>query len=140
MASSESLRVPASGEGVRRVADGLDAFSGEHRLPLETIQAAQVALDEILSNTVRSGYEPGTPPGEIEVRFGIRDGLLEILISDDARPFNPLEREDPDVSAPLEEKPIGGLGIYLVKRLMDVVEYERAGGRNRLRLGKRIGA
>lgn len=140
MESRGALSVPASGEGLCRVVEAFEAFSAENRLPRHAVEAAQVALDEILSNTVRSGYPAGAPPGRIEVSFGVRDGLLELLIADDARPFNPLEREDPDVSAPLEERPIGGLGIYLVKKLMDIVEYERTGDRNRLRLGKRIGA
>jgi serine/threonine-protein kinase RsbW len=139
MAASGILTVPASGEGLRRVEQAFDAFSEDNRLPEPAVHAAQVALDEILSNTVRSGYA-GASRGEIEVSFRVVGDLLEVLISDDARPFNPLEREDPDVSAPLLERPVGGLGIYLVKRLMDVVEYERVGDRNRLRLGKRIGA
>lgn len=140
MAASETLTVPASGEGLHRVVAAFDAFAGENRLPPHVVQAAQVALDEILSNTVRAGWADGAARGEIQVSFRILEDLLEVVISDDARPFNPLEREDPDVSAPVLERPIGGLGIYLVKRLMDVVEYERAGDRNRLRLGKRIGA
>lgn len=139
MAASGTLTVPASGEGLRRVVEAFDAFSAENRLPQQAVQAAHVALDEVLSNTVRAGWADGAT-GEIQVSFRILEGLLEVVISDDARPFNPLEREDPDLSAPLLERPIGGLGIYLVKRLMDVVEYERAGDRNRLRLGKRIGA
>jgi anti-sigma regulatory factor (Ser/Thr protein kinase) len=139
MASSARLKVRADGGGLRAVADALDAFAADNRLPEAAVQAAQVALDELLSNTVRAGYEPGAPAGEIEVGFSVRSSQLEIVITDDARPFNPLERPDPDVAAPLEEKPIGGLGIYLVKKLMDAVEYERVGERNRLRLGKRLG-
>ncbi len=58
-------------------------------------------------------------------------------VEDDAVAFNPLEREAPDLNAPLEDRPIGGLGVHLVRKLMDDVRYERAGARNILTMRKR---
>ena len=98
----------------------------------------QVALDEVLSNTVRCGY--GSEAGEhrIEVRFHLKDQVLELAIVDDAAPFNPLDAREPDTTQPIADRPIGGLGIHVVRRLMDEVEYERKENRNCLTLRKRI--
>jgi serine/threonine-protein kinase RsbW len=61
-----------------------------------------------------------------------------LLVSDDGPEFDPLAAEAPDTTLAVEDRPIGGLGIELVKRLMDEVRYERSGGRNRLRLARRL--
>lgn len=123
--------------GVDRVTAAFDAFAGEARLPSLVIGAVQVVLDELLSNTVKAGYPDGGP-GRIEAAFEVVDDHLEITLVDDGVAFDPLERADPDTEAALEDRPIGGLGIYLVKQLMDRVDYERVGRQNRLRLVKSL--
>ena len=65
------------------------------------------------------------------------DGSVQATVADDGKEYDPLQREDPDVNAPLEERRIGGLGVLLVKRLMDDVRYARTGGRNVLTIRKR---
>lgn len=135
--TATSLRVSASAEGVRQVTGAFDAFGAAHGVALPVAQAVQVALDELLSNTVRSGFPAGRT-GHIEVRFEISEGALDVLIADDGIPFDPLARADPDTGAPLDARPVGGLGIYLVRQLMDSVSYERGDGVNRLRLKKGI--
>jgi len=136
-ATSTSLSVPASPEGLARIRSAFDAFSAENALALPVARAVHVALDELLSNTIRSGF-PAGPPGRIDVRFEIAEGALDILIADDGIPFDPLERAEPDTEACLETRPVGGLGIYLVRQLMDSVVYERLQGENRVRLRKAI--
>jgi serine/threonine-protein kinase RsbW len=135
--TATSLSVSATALGVREVTGAFDAFSAAHRIALPVAQAVQVALDELLSNTVRSAFPPGQN-GRIDVRFDIAEGALDVLIVDDGVPFDPLARADPDTGASLEARPVGGLGIYLVRQLMDSVDYERRGGENRLRLRKGI--
>ena len=135
--AQESVSVSGCAEGVREVARAFDAFSTSNGLPGTLVRAVQVALDELLSNTVRSGFAPGQT-GRIDVRFEIAEGALDVLIVDDGIPFDPLARADPDTTAPLEARPIGGLGIYLVRQLVDGVDYERLGRENRLHLKKRI--
>lgn len=123
--------------GVDRVTAAFDAFADAAQLPSIVIGAVQVVLDELLSNTVKAGYPDGGP-GRIEAAFEVVDGHLQITLVDDGIAFDPLERADPDTEAALEDRPIGGLGIYLVKQLMDRVDYERVGRHNRLRLVKSL--
>lgn len=135
--AQESVSVSGSAEGVLEVARAFDAFSASNGLPGSLVRSVHVVLDELLSNTVRSGFAPGQT-GRIDVRFEIADGALDVLIVDDGVPFDPLARVDPDTTAPIEARPVGGLGIYLVRQLVDRVDYERLGPENRLRLKKRI--
>lgn len=126
-----------SAVGVDRVTAAFDAFADEARLPSIVIGAVQVVLDELLSNTVKAGYPDGGP-GRIEAAFEVIDGHLQVTLVDDGIAFDPLERADPDTEAAIDDRPIGGLGIYLVKQLMDRVDYERVGRHNRLRLVKSL--
>jgi serine/threonine-protein kinase RsbW len=66
------------------------------------------------------------------VRIEFRNGALTATVSDDGRPFDPLSQPSPDIHAPLEDRTIGGLGIHLIRSMMDAVEYRRADGRNHL--------
>ena len=132
-----NLTVPGTAEGAREVARAFDVFSASEGIAGPQVQAVQVALDEVLSNTVRSGFSADRV-GRIDVRFEVVDGVLDILVVDDGPAFDPLARPAPDTGAPLEARPVGGLGIHLVRQLMDSVEYERREGRNRLRLRKGI--
>jgi serine/threonine-protein kinase RsbW len=124
---------------MRRVAEDFDAYGAARGLPPEVVRAVQVALDEMLSNIVRHGYgERGE--GQIEVSFRLDKGVLEVTIEDDAPPFDPLTAPPPDTTGDLASRPDGGLGILLTRKLMDEVEYERAGDRNRVVLRKRTGS
>ena len=133
-------RVSGSREGLLSVTAALDRWRGENSLPASAVWPFQVALDELLSNTVRCGYADDPGRHEIEVRFEIRDGFIEVAVQDDAAAFDPLQAPEPDTARPILERPIGGLGILLVRRLMDEVRYERVGDRNLLTLRKRLGA
>ena len=75
--------------------------------------------------------------GDIEISLFSDDERVTVEISDDGRPFNPLtELEPPDVDAPLGDRPIGGLGVHLVRTLMDEMHYSRQDGKNRLAMTK----
>jgi anti-sigma regulatory factor (Ser/Thr protein kinase) len=132
-----SMTVSASAPGVREAESELLAFAKSSGLPEEAIWRLEVALDEVLSNVVRHGSAAGGV-GPIAVDLDIEDSRVEVVVTDDAPAFNPLEVQAPDASIPLEERPLGGLGIALVKALMDEVTYERRDGRNRLTLRKTL--
>jgi len=138
MEARETLLVPGSPEGIRQAAEGLDSFWGGHGLSRGETWPFHVALDEALSNIVHHGLLGREGPAEIEIEIRILGREIEIVIVDDAPPFNPLEVAEPDTARSLEERSVGGLGIALVRKLMDVVEYERRAGRNRLRLRRRL--
>ena len=122
---------------VSQVADALDTFCVEERLPQESAWRLRVALDEIVANIVSHGSTRGETALDVWFR---RDGpVVEITVADDGPPFDPLSRPAPDVTLPLEARQPGGLGIALVRALMDDVRYIRT-SRNVLTIRKHIDA
>jgi serine/threonine-protein kinase RsbW len=132
-----TVRVEASQDGLRTAAGALDRFESDHALDPEATSPVHVALDEILSNVVRHGTAGLKDPG-IDVTFTLTADTLEVAVVDDGPPFDPLALQPPDTTAPLEARNPGGLGIHLVRRLMDHVSYSREDGRNRLVFARRV--
>jgi anti-sigma regulatory factor (Ser/Thr protein kinase) len=97
----------------------------------------RLALEEAISNTIKYGYSDHNIH-RILVRAGFEKSRLSLEIEDDATEFNPLEVPEPNLSLPVEEKPIGRLGIYLMRAVMDEITYERNGTKNILRMTKRF--
>lgn len=123
---------------VGQVADALDAFCQAERLPQDLAWRLRVALDEIVANIVSYGAGGGDPAA-IDVWFSRQGGLVEVTVADDGPAFDPLERPEPDITLPLDQRQPGGVGILLVKSLMDEVKYERT-TRNVLTIRKRMDA
>ena len=96
-----------------------------------------MALDEALSNVVRHGFADRRPH-EITVVLTLAIDELRVAIEDDGHSFNPLTAPRPDLDSPLGERRVGGVGVHLIRELMDRVRYERVGGRNRLTMVKRL--
>ena len=120
-----------------RLLRALQAFAAEHRLPAKVLQAADLVLEEHVTNVLQYAYAD-TSLHEIRVRLSCDEGALHVEVEDDGRAFNPLEAPPVDTSIPLEERPIGGLGIHLMRRFMDGLDYRREGARNILRMTKRL--
>lgn len=97
-----------------------------------------VAIDELFGNIARYAYRPGTGPATVAVEVTKTPPAVVITFVDRGVPYDPLAREDPDVSLPVEEREEGGLGIFLVKKTMDDVSYEYREGRNILRIKKHL--
>jgi anti-sigma regulatory factor (Ser/Thr protein kinase) len=98
-----------------------------------------VALEEILVNVASYAYEDGK--GEITIDYVLIDSpqkMISITISDEGKAFNPLEAEDPDTTLPVEQRKIGGLGIFIVKKTMDVIDYDRKYNKNVLTIKKKL--
>jgi serine/threonine-protein kinase RsbW len=119
------------------LAEAVEGFVAEHGLSAEAANALYVSTDEVVSNAIAHGYPPGAR-GEIAVRLRRRPGSVLLEIEDDGAPFDPLQVPPPDLTQPLDARPIGGLGIHLVRNLMDEVSYERRAGKNLLRLVKNV--
>jgi serine/threonine-protein kinase RsbW len=120
-----------------RLSNRLTQFWAEHRLSPEMEGEVCLALEEIVVNIMRYGHPEGGKH-EILVRLSFEGGLVTVAVEDDGVPFNPLEATEPDLNRPLEERSIGGLGIHLVRNLMDGVDYRREEGRNCLVMRKRV--
>ena len=96
----------------------------------------RLSIEEIVENIVRYAYDNGS--GYLEASTTVTDNVLCISFADEGRQFDPLAIPDPDLSLSAEERPVGGLGIFLCKQLMDDVVYEYLDGRNTLTLKKQI--
>ncbi len=96
-----------------------------------------VVFEELLNNIVTYAYSDDDEHA-IEVRMGLAGKRLTVTITDDGVPFNPLSAEAPDLDAPLEEREIGGLGIHLVRSLIDDVTYQRRIGKNVMTLMQQL--
>lgn len=94
-----------------------------------------IALDEILSNIVYYAYPDGST-GVIDIDIQFYGKTIEIRFIDSGVPFDPLAKADPDLSIPVEDREIGGLGIFIVKKLMDEVSYVRENEKNILMISK----
>jgi serine/threonine-protein kinase RsbW len=115
----------------------ISAFCSGRNVPAKLLNRFSLSLDEVLTNIIthRIGNNGDR---EIAVRIEIGGGYLSATVSDDGKPFDPLAQPLPDIHAPIEERKVGGLGIHLLRKLMDTVEYRRNGDRNELRFGIRI--
>ena len=126
----------SSREDKTRLNDALQDFARIHQLPPAAVQAIDLALEEHLANIFNYGFEPGDRP-EVVVRMEHSHTDFVVEVSDNGKPFNPLDHPEPDLNQPLEERPIGGLGIHLIRKFVDQLAYRRDAGRNILTLRKR---
>jgi phosphoserine phosphatase RsbU/P len=115
----------------------LTQFGRKHGLPDSILHDLNLALGEILTNIISYGY---TDSGEheITVRLSIGPGEMRVDVEDDGKPFNPLEAPEADTTKALEERAVGGLGVHLVRKLTDGLEYQRREGKNLLVMKKRL--
>lgn len=117
------------GPATEFVSDALDKLDVPKRARTKIV----IALDEIMSNVCRYAYHDGAPGKvSISVTETPEPGgeSVRVVIEDTGMPFNPLRHADPDISADIDHRGIGGLGILMVKKMMDDVSYEYADGRN----------
>lgn len=108
------------------------AISESNRIPI------LIAAEEIFSNVASYGYPNGGGFVNVTIEFNRFERMMTLTFSDSGIPFNPLAIAEPDVKAPLSERKIGGLGIFMVRKLMDSVEYRRENDHNVLVMKKRL--
>jgi serine/threonine-protein kinase RsbW/sigma-B regulation protein RsbU (phosphoserine phosphatase) len=133
----ERLIVRSDLEEIPGVQDRFTQFVERHRIVELTADRFRIALDEVLNNIVTHAY-PGGGENVIEIFWNLSEGILTLEVTDEGVAFDPLARPAPDTTLPLEERDIGGLGIHIVRTLMDEVLYERREGRNILTMIKRV--
>jgi len=115
-----------------------DVMSSEEvvSLPEDLGFKIRLCVEEVVENVVLYAYDAGA--GFMEVKTGLSGGVWSIIFKDAGVPFNPLEKKDPDITLSAEDRPIGGLGIFLCKQMMDSVEYKYAEGCNVLTMRKNV--
>ena len=134
----KELTIEATIENITQVTDFVNGHLEQYDCPLKAQMQIDVAIDELFSNIARYAYDPKTGPATVQVEVQKDPMAVIITFIDHGKPYDPLSREDPDLNLPLEERKEGGLGIFLVKKVMDDVRYEYKDGRNILRIRKNI--
>lgn len=112
-------------------------LSSNWNIPAKLITTINLAIEEAFSNTVNYAFQDGQVH-QIGITFIKKANTLEIIMIDDGLAYDPTRNEDPQVDLPASERPVGGLGIFLIKKLMDDVEYQRKDNKNHLKLTKHI--
>ena len=122
---------------VERLSGLVEAFCETQGLRPDSIFSVNLALDEVVTNIIRYAHDDGRRH-PIVVGLTIEEDVLTAQVEDDGRAFNPLDAPPPDLDASMDDRPIGGLGIHLVRSVMTSVEYRRADGRNILTMTKKL--
>jgi len=133
---SITLRLQAKVEEIERLNRQVRQFGDLHEVPSRTLYAVNLAIDELVTNAILHGFEDAAGQ-ELIVRLEASGGELIASVIDSGKEFNPTTAPLPDLHAPLEDRELGGLGIHLVRSLMDHVEWQRTDGRNVLTVRKR---
>lgn len=140
MESSEksiSLKIKNNFSELARLNIVFEKFVQKHQLTSAVNNAISLALDEILNNTITYGYGD-KESHEISIKITLFDYKIRLYIEDDALHFNPLEAKESDTTSQLENRPVGGLGIHLIKGLLDNIYYRYKNGKNCLTLEKNL--
>ena len=120
----KELTLEAKVANLQQVLDFVDENLKSMRCPMKILMQIDVAVEEIFVNVASYAYTPNT--GSVTIRMDLQEKPRAVVITfiDSGIPYNPLAKEDPDVSLSAEERSIGGLGIFMVKKTMDKMEYE----------------
>ncbi|MBR3737250.1 MAG: SpoIIE family protein phosphatase [Eubacterium sp.] len=122
------LTIDAKLENVEKAIDFVAEKVGKMPFSLKEKNRIEIAVDEIVSNVARYAYGDGV--GEVNIRVESDDEGMTLTVTDSGIPYNPLEKEDPDLTLSADERGIGGYGIFIVKNTMDKIDYEYSDGKN----------
>ncbi len=136
----KELKLEASDDTMHSVQDAVKNFLKEQQCSEELMTMILIAVEEVYINIAHYAY--GGRPGEavVQMELDSNPNKLRLVFRDHGIPYNPLEKEDPDIMLEAEERPIGGLGIFMVKESMDVVDYRYEDNQNILTLEKNLNA
>lgn len=132
------LNIEAKVENLEKVQSFINVILDEYHCPRKAKTQLNIAVDELFANIARYAYHPivGTATVQVEVQ---EDPLqVSVTFIDNGVPYDPLAKPDPDTTLSAMDRPIGGLGIYMVKKSMDMVQYEYRDGKNILTIRKNL--
>lgn len=122
---------------VPQLAAFIDEVSEACGIDMATSMSLNLAMEEAVVNVMNYAYPAGTL-GNVDIDAEFADGRLTFVLCDSGKPFDPTQASEPDLTLQAEDRPIGGLGIFLVRQIMDQVEYQYRDGKNILTLSKNI--
>ena len=136
--TENALKLEATVDNLPRALEFVDEHLEGSGCSFKTQNEIEIAVEEIFVNIASYAYHPET--GEVEIRFELSDDpeTAVIILRDQGVEYDPLKKEDPDLTLPAEERGIGGLGIFMTGQLMDELEYEYKDGSNILTMKKKL--
>jgi serine/threonine-protein kinase RsbW len=134
--ASFTLHVRSAMEAIGPAGEQAESWLAEQRVSPDAACLVSFAIEETVTNCIKYGYDDSNDH-TVDIVVSVDEGALRVEVIDDGRAFNPLEVPEPDMSLAMENKPIGGLGIHMLRELADEIRYERPDGTNRLVLTKR---
>ena len=135
--ASLTLHVPGTVDAIHPATVQAEAWLVEQQVSFEAMYLVSLAIEELVTNCIKYGYTDSSSH-TIDFLLSLDEGVLRLEVIDDGNAFNPLEAPRPDLSLPPEKRPIGGLGLHLLREIADEMHYERRDGTNRLSLTKRM--
>ena len=134
----EELKLEAKKENLDKVNAFIDGFLENNGCSMKAQMKIDLATEEIFVNIAQYSYAPGTGDATIQLALSDDGSSVEITFIDSGIPYDPLAKEDPDITLSSEERQIGGLGIFLIKQYMDDVRYKFEDGQNKLTIVKKL--
>lgn len=134
----KELTIAATVESIETVTDFVNEQLEAYDCPMKILMQINIAIDELFSNIAHYAYNPET--GDATVRVEVIEDPMAVIITfiDNGVPYDPLKQKDPDTTLSAEERELGGLGIYMVKKTMDDITYEYKDGKNILSIKKHL--
>lgn len=134
----KEMKIPALVENIETVTEFVNEYLESLDCPLKIQMKIAIVIDEIFSNI--SYYAYGEEKGEVIIRIEKRENPygVQLTFLDHGMPYDPLKVDEPDISLSVDERQIGGMGIFMVKNIMDEISYEYADGQNVLKMCKMI--
>lgn len=153
--SKKNLRILAVVDNLARVLENVDEQLEAENCPMKIKMQVDIAVEELFVNIANYAYTPDTGNADILIETlntcpipeeyradmseeDLKGRWLRVTLSDSGKPFNPLQKEDPDVSLPAQKRRIGGLGIFMVKKSMDHMYYEYKDDKNHISIVKKL--
>lgn len=133
-----SIKVPAEMSYLADVLSMIRDVLSEGNSGEKSALSVEIVVEEIFTNICDYAYNSGNGQAFVTCELYKDEGLLRIIFEDQGKKYNPLESEDPNFDIPLEDRPIGGLGIFMTKQMMDKVEYDYRDNKNILTIEKSI--
>ena len=133
----KELTIPATVENIEKVTEFVNSQLEEINCPIKAKMQIDIAIDELFGNIAHYAYKPETGPATVRVEVTETPISVIVTFIDHGIPYDPLKKDDPDVTLSAEERAIGGLGIFMVKKTMDEITYEYKDGQNILSIRKR---